>query len=143
MGPSLSPDRIQLRQRVSFSFLECCHSRSVYPGICLSEPGPLISPQWCLVHPTSPGRTRSTRSVGSGICTYELRPGAKTLGSDRAGPILPRPPPQLTEEPPVLPLGALGEGGEPELGGANGPISSCRGRKKPICHRLGRVEPGA
>ena len=48
------------------------------------------------------------------------------------------PPPQLPEEPPVLPLGSPGEGGESELGGAHGPISSFRGRKNLACHHLGR-----
>ena len=91
--PPLSPDRIQLRQRVSFSFLECCHSRSVYPGICLSvRARPTDTPTVVLGKSHIPstirgmGRTRSTRSVGSGICTCELRPGAKTLGVTEQDP---------------------------------------------------------
>lgn len=93
MGPTWSPDRIQLRQTVSFSFLECCHSRSVYPGICLSVQTrptdiPTVVPGTSRIPSTilGMGRTRSTRSVGSGICTCELRPGAKPLGVTEQDP---------------------------------------------------------
>ncbi|XP_022431325.1 kinocilin isoform X1 [Delphinapterus leucas] len=143
VGPSLSQDRIQLRERASFSFPKCRSSRSVCPGI---YPSIWASPTHRGVgchpspHSATLGHKQKQKHEAGGLWAsvpVNSGQGPQTLGSGQSrtrSSATPSPglgEKEHTEEhPQSCPGGPRGGWDIRELGSVNGPISSQLGRKK-------------